>query len=158
MATDLESILQSLTALPNSEYPFLSVYLDWTVDGNSDRQSLRNLDQDFERVEAGLKGQDLPHEKLNSFYADRERIKTFLETDAPVDAKGLAIFACNGDDIWEVVPLQMPVETQVVADRFPHTFNLARIVDDYETYAVVLPVHAGRRAGVANSGRIAKRS
>ncbi len=138
MATDLESILQSLTALPNSEYPFLSVYLDWTVDGNSDRQSLRNLDQDFERVEAALKGQDLPNEKLNSFYADRERIKTFLETDAPVDAKGLAIFACNGDDIWEVVPLQMPVETQVVADRFPHTFNLARIVDDYETYAVVL--------------------
>src|SRR3712207_6484076 len=138
MATDLESTLQSLTALPNTEYPFLSVYLDWTVDGNSNRQSLSNLDQDFARVEAGLKAEDLPNEKLNSFYADRERIKEFLETDAPVDAKGLAIFACNGEDIWEVVPLQMPVETQVVADRFPHTFNLARIVDDYETYAVVL--------------------
>lgn len=138
MATDLETTLQNLTALPATDHPFLSVYLDWTPDGQGNRQALLNLDQDFERIEARLKAEDRSHEQLNGFYADRDRIKEYLDREAPVDAKGLAIFACSGEGFWEVVPLQVAVESEIAADRYPHTFNLARIIDDYETYAVVL--------------------
>lgn len=138
MATDLQSTLQTLTALPSTEYPFLSVYLDWQPDGNGNRQSLQTLQQEFAAIEDRLKAHDLEHEKLNSFYADRDRILQYTGNEAPDDARGLAIFACNGESVWEVVPLQIGGETTIVEDRYPHTFYLARIIDDYETYAVVL--------------------
>jgi peptide chain release factor subunit 1 len=75
---------------------------------------------------------------LKSFEADQQRIMEYVNRDAPKDANGLAIFACDAEGIWETLPLQVPVETHIVEDRYPHIFNLARILDDYETYAVVL--------------------
>ncbi|HEX6288422.1 MAG TPA: hypothetical protein VFZ66_04485 [Herpetosiphonaceae bacterium] len=135
MATDLQTKLQELTALPSTEQPFLSVYVDWRPDGTGQRQALQVLEQDFELVAGQIKGRD---GNLKSFEADRQRIMDYLNRDAPKDATGLAIFACDAEGIWETLPLQAPVDTQIAEDRYPHVFNLARILDDYETYAVVL--------------------
>jgi peptide chain release factor subunit 1 len=135
MATDLQTKLQELTALPGTEHPFLSVYLDWRPDGTGQRQSLQALEQAFDLIADQVKGR---HGNLKSFEADRQRIMEYVNVDAPKDANGLAIFACDAEGIWETLPLQIPVETYVAEDRYPHVFNLARILDDYETYAVVL--------------------
>jgi peptide subunit release factor 1 (eRF1) len=135
MATDLQSTLETLTALPSTDSPFLSVYLDWTPDGNGNRQSLRALQDELDLIAERMKDRSTERE---GFEADRERIMNYVNNEAPVDARSLAIFACSAEGIWETIPLQVPVPTQIVEDRFPHTFNLARIVDDYETYAVVL--------------------
>lgn len=135
MATDLQAKLQELTSLPNTEHPFLSVYVDYRPDGNAQRQAIQMLEQDFDLIAEQVKGRD---GNLKSFEADRQRIMDYVNQDAPKDANGLAIFACDAEGIWEALPLQVPVETRLVEDRYPHIFNLARILDDYETYAVVL--------------------
>jgi len=135
MATDLQTKLQELTALPSTEHPFLSIYLDWRPDGTGLRQSVQALEQAFDLIAGQIKQRE---GNLKSFEADRERIMDYVNRDAPKDASGLAIFACDAEGIWETLPLQVPVETQIVEDRYPHIFNLARILDDYETYAVVL--------------------
>ncbi len=135
MATDLQAALDELTAYPSTEHPFLSIYLDMTPDGTGKRQSLVNLEQDFERIGAQIKARG---GNLESFEADRAQIMEYVNRDAPVDARGLAIFACNAEGVWIALPLQMSVETQIYEDRYPHVFNLARIIDDYETFAVVL--------------------
>ena len=135
MPTDLQATLEMLTAQPSTEHPYLSVYLDWRPDGNSDRAAVRELENQLATIEARLKERDAG---LESFNVDRDRIMEYVNTEAPVDVQGLAIFACDAESVWEAIPLQTPVETQIVEDRFPHTFNLARIIDDYETYAVVL--------------------
>ncbi|HSH83297.1 MAG TPA: Vms1/Ankzf1 family peptidyl-tRNA hydrolase [Herpetosiphonaceae bacterium] len=135
MSTDLMGTLQALTAQPSTEHPYLSVYLDWSPDGNGNRQSLQALEQELDFIAGRLKecGAD-----LQSFETDRQRITDYVTTEAPDDARGIAIFACDAESIWEPLPLQVPVETRIVEDRYPHTFNLARIIDDFETYAVVL--------------------
>jgi peptide chain release factor subunit 1 len=54
--------------------------------------------------------------------------------------QGLAIFACSADDDWFVVGLfDAPFERNrlFVSDR-PHLYPLARLVDQYRRYAVVL--------------------
>jgi peptide chain release factor subunit 1 len=135
MATDLQTKLQELTALPSTEHPFLSLYVDFRPDGTGQRQALQTLEQDFDLIAGQIKGRD---GNLKSFEADRQRIMEYLNRDAPKDANGLAIFACHAEGIWETLPLQVAVETHLVEDRYPHIFNLARILDDYETYAVVL--------------------
>ncbi len=135
MPTDLQTTLQELTAQPSTEHPYLSVYLDWTPDGNGQRPSVRILEQELGAIAERLQARDA---NLDSFNVDRERIMDYVTNEAPNDARGLAIFACDAESIWEPLPLQVPVETEIVEDRYPHTFNLARIIDDYETYAVVL--------------------
>jgi len=135
MATDLQSKLQELTAYPSTEHPFLSVYVDWRPDGNGQRQALQVLEQDFDLVAGQIKQRD---GNLKSFEADRQRIMEYLDKEAPKDANGLAIFACDAEGVWEAMPLQVSVDTHIAEDRYPHIFTLARILDDYETYAVVL--------------------
>jgi peptide subunit release factor 1 (eRF1) len=135
MATELQSALEELTAYPSTEHPFLSIYLDWRPDGNGDRQSLLILQQELDRIAERLPGSGPIY---HSFQADRERIMNYVNTEAPKDAQGLAIFACDAEGVWITLPLQVPVETHIVDDHYPHTFNLARILDDNETYAVVL--------------------
>ena len=135
MATDLQTKLQELTALPSTEHPFLSIYLDWRPDGTGLRQSVMALEQAFDLIAGQIKQRD---GNLESFEADQQRIMDYVNRDAPKDVNGLAIFACDAEGVWETLPLQVSVETQIVEDRYPHIFNLARILDDYETYAVVL--------------------
>jgi hypothetical protein len=141
MPTDLQTTLETLTAQPSTEHPYLSVYLDWRPDGNGERLSLRALEDDLNTIAARLQARGA---NLDSFNTDRERIMDYVTNQAPVDARGIAIFACDAESIWEPITLQVPVETKIVEDRFPHCFNLARIIDDYETYAIVLATARSR--------------
>jgi peptide subunit release factor 1 (eRF1) len=135
MPTELESKLQMLTALPGTEYPVLSIYLDWKPDGNGDRPAIRLLEQELATIAERYSGEPDPRESVE---ADRERIMSYVNNEAPADASGLAIFACYAENLWETIPLMVPVDFYVAEDRYPHLFRLARIIDDFETYAVVL--------------------
>jgi peptide subunit release factor 1 (eRF1) len=135
MPTDLRATLDMLSGQPSTDHPYLSVYLDWTPNGNGDRLSLRALEDELDTIAARLQERG---GNLDSFNTDRERVMDYVTKQAPADARGIAIFACDAESIWEAIPLQVPVETRIVEDRFPHCFNLARIIDDYETFAIVL--------------------
>lgn len=135
MANDLQTVMEELTVQPSTENPFLSVYLDWQPDGTGKRQSLQILEQEFDRIDRRLPAHGPQRE---SFDADRQRILDHVNTGVPDEARGVAIFACSADDVWRALSLQVPIETHIVEDRYPHLFNLARVLDDYETYAVVL--------------------
>ena len=135
MATDLQAMLEQLAALPTTDHPFISVYLDWIPAGTGQRQALRILEQELNRI-AGQIAEHGPDRE--SFSADRQRIMDYVLNDAPDDARSLAIFACHALGVWEALALQAPVENTIAVDRFPHLFPLAQILDDYETYAVVL--------------------
>jgi peptide chain release factor subunit 1 len=136
MTTDLQTLLEEVTGYPSTEQPFLSLYLNLQPDSNGRRdEMLQTLEQELERIANSVKARG---GNLASVEADRERIMTYVNTEAPTDVPGLVIFACDAEGIWQAVPLHAPVETYIVEDRFAHTFNLARIIDDYETYAVVL--------------------
>lgn len=135
MATDVRAVLQELTAYPSTEYPFLSVYLDMQPNIQGIRFQTQELRQEMDAIEARIAGSGPHHE---SFVADRERIMNYVNDDPPTEATGVAIFACNGEGIWQTLELRVPVHTQIIEDRYPYTFQLARILDDYETFAVVL--------------------
>ena len=132
---DVQATLQTLAARPYTEHPFLSLYLDWVPDGNGKRQAPRIVEQELNRIADRVSEHGIDRERFN---ADRERILDYLARDAPEEARGLAIFACDAESVWVTLPLHAHVETTVAEDRYPHLFNLAQALDDYETYAVVL--------------------
>lgn len=135
MTTRLLSILRDLSALPRGEHPVLSLYLDWSVDSTGQRQVLANLDEELARHSAAIAERGPARD---SFEADRERIGQYLAAEAPREAAGIVIFACDGQSLWEPVPLLVPVETHIAVDAVPHLYQLARLLDDHETFAVAL--------------------
>jgi peptide subunit release factor 1 (eRF1) len=135
METHPQSVLQTLAAYPGADAPFLSIYLDWMPDGNGKRPSLRLLEDELAAVAERMAGDAVYRD---GFAADHERIMTYLNREAPKDARGIVIFACRDQGIWTTLPLQVKVETTFAVDRFPHTFQLARLIDDHEPCAVVL--------------------
>lgn len=136
MTTDLQAKLKELTAQPSTHHPYLSVYLEMVPDGSNRRLSLTMLEQELDRIAEALRGRGVNLDE--SFNIDRQRIMDYVNTEAPIEARGLAIFACDAESIWEAIPLQVRVPTRIVEGRYPHIFELARIIDDYETYAIVL--------------------
>lgn len=135
MATHLHAALEQLGAFPQTGHPFISVYADWGQIDNGSRPAIRQIEQELQRIEGEL---NLHGEERELFLGDHQRIMDYLNTQAPADASGLAIFACAAENAWMALPLYGPVETYVAVDRFPHSFQLARIDDDYETFALVI--------------------
>ncbi len=151
MATQIEATLQALAALPSTNSPFISIYLDWTTDSTGKRQALVVLDQELNQHTKALQEHA---DNQASFESDRARITAYVQEEAPKDALGLAIFACAAEGIWTTLPLHVPVETQIVVDRYPQLFQLARLIDDYETYAVVVAEGQEARIYVFAPGQI----
>jgi len=135
METHLQSVLQELTAYPGADNPFLSIYLDWTPDGNGKRPSLRVLEDELATLAARMAGDAAYRAGLE---ADRRRIIDYLNSEAPRAAHGIAIFACHDRGVWIALPFQASVATRITVDRYPHTFELARLIDEHKTGAVVL--------------------
>lgn len=143
MTQELRHTLEELTGLPSTDLPFLSIYLDMVPDGSNTRQGLILLEQELRR----LSDQFAAHTpEQASFAADRERILEYVHRSLPDEVRGVAIFACQGASVWHTVELQIQLETQISVDRYPHVFHLARLVDDFETCAVVLA--SGQNASI----------
>ena len=70
---------------------------------------------------------------------DREfgRILRWLEARG-VSTRSVAIFACEPEDLWETIELEVPVPTTLDASETPRLDILTRVVDDYPALVVVL--------------------
>lgn len=68
---------------------------------------------------------------------ERNRIEAYLR-DRRESNHGLALFACEPADIWEVVELQTPVPNVLDVAATTQTAVLARILDEYAPLVVVL--------------------
>jgi peptide subunit release factor 1 (eRF1) len=153
---NLQSVLRELTAYSGADDPFLSIYLDWVPDGTGRRPSLRIVEDQLAATAERLAG-DAAHR--DGFEADRQRIMDYLNREAPKDARAVAIFACQAQGVWRTLPLQAPVETAIAVDRYPHTFELARLIDDHETCALVLAEGQEARIfviGLDDAGQVAE--
>ena len=87
------------------------------------------------------------------------RITRYLESEVPDSVQGLAIFACSAANDWfEVGHFEAPFERNrlFISDR-PHLYPLARLIDQYRRYAVVLADTNRAQIFVFAAGRAVER-
>jgi hypothetical protein len=152
--------LSNLAALPPSlDAPYVTVSLDWTPAGEdpgrepppvvrpserrarrgevgvSRRPSRREFERAMEQILAshGPRGQ-----AVASLAADAARINAFLDDELDPMAKGVYIVSCAARGVFEPLAFALPVPTRVTVAPIPALWSLARIVDDYPAYAVLL--------------------
>jgi peptide subunit release factor 1 (eRF1) len=132
----LSQRMEILAALEPSPFPVLSLYLGLSASptGREDRrQFLRKVFSD--------RGRALPERspERESFDADVSRIQEYLEKEEAPAAQAVAIFACSGSDLFEVIPLDAPIaEHALFISSVPHLYPLARAVENYPRYAAVM--------------------
>jgi peptide subunit release factor 1 (eRF1) len=117
----------------------LSVYLD--VDPAA--QLRRSYQAAFEHLVRHA-GETLDTQERDALMGEASDVRDWLNSRRP-DGRGLAIFSCSRERLWEVYELPVRVEDHVVFEEKPDVAPLLELVDDYERYAVALVDKGGAR-------------
>src|SRR2546421_12040999 len=132
-----EELLNRLLEFEASELPVISLYLD----GRANEHGKHDFGPLVRKQLAGLARTYAPHSRAReSFDEDFVRIERFLENDFRSSTQGLAIFACAGaQDFFQAGQFEVPFERhQLFVYERPHLYPLARLIDQYRRYAIVL--------------------
>jgi len=132
-----EELLKRLIDFDPRRLPVISLYLDGRVDENGKHDF-----GPFVRKELTGRARTYRAESAEraSFDEDFRRIERFLENEVRPSAQGIAIFACAGaNDFFEVGEFDATfIRHQLFVSDRPHLYPLARLIDQYRRYAVVL--------------------
>ena len=148
----LAHTLDRLARFRSDRFPVVSLYLDGRPDPRG-----RDHYQPFARKELAARSRTFPARspERDSFDRDAERIQTYLSEEIRPSANGVAIFACSGEgDFFEALQLDAPiVENRLSVSSHPHLYPLARLLDEYPRYAVVVADTKSARIYVFGRGR-----
>src|SRR5256714_5890217 len=151
-----DQLLERLLNFEPAPAPVISLYLDARADQHGQHTFLPFVRKQLNERSKTYENQS--KERL-SFEEDFVRITRYLEGQVPASVQGLAIFACSlADDWFEVGQFEAPFERNrlFVSDR-PHLYPLARLIDQYRRYAVVLADTNRAQIFVFAAGRAVER-
>jgi len=132
---DLSALLDRLADIAPADRPCLSLYVDTRPD-NTGRPHWGPI----VRKEISERARSFPERSAAraAYDADAERTLRWLEAEPRASAAGLAVFACESARLFEGVEFSAPVDTELVVGRVPHLYPLARLLDQWRRYAVVV--------------------
>ena len=131
----LSAQLDRLAAWDSGPFPVVSLYLNLQPDdhGRDQFEPFLRKELDDRITTYGAHGPE-----RNSLMQDAEKIRAYVEQVEP-SANGLAIFTSTGAELFEALPLAAPIaEHRLYLSDRPHLYPLARLIDEYPRYAVLL--------------------
>jgi peptide chain release factor subunit 1 len=153
VAVITQAAIRELAAIKGEKAPITSCYLD--VDG---RRVARH--QDLEReVDILLKSARARADGEASVETDLNRIRQFVSSGLDRSrTRGLAIFACSADRLWQVIQLPVPVHARVVINHVPAVGQLESVLREHEPIGVLLADRQHARMFVFELGELVERS
>lgn len=153
MAAITEDAIRELAAFRGREAPVTTCYLD--VDG---RRFIRHLDYQHE-LELLLKSGREQANGNASVADDFRRIEDYVKRGFDrATTRGLAFFSCSAHDLWRVVPVPVPVRSQIIVNSAPAVGQLELLVQDYERMGVLLADRQRARLFVFELGELVERT
>ena len=133
----LNQHLDELAAFESGGFPVVSLYLNT----RPDQHGRDNIDS-FVRKEFATVARSFAPESFEraSFERDAERIKAYLREELRPSANGVAVFACAGaGDYFKTLQLDAPFPRhRLHVGQLPHLYPLARLMEQYPRYAVLV--------------------
>ena len=143
----LSAQLDRLAAIEPGPFPVVSLYLNAQPD-----QHGRDNFEAFLRRELPERIGTYPVEgpERKSLQEDADKIDQYI-AGLDASANGIAVFASSGAGLFEAVELAAPIdEHRLYVSNEPHLYPLARVLDQYPRYAVlVADTHRSRIVVVA---------
>jgi peptide chain release factor subunit 1 len=131
----LSTQLDRLADADTGPYPVISLYLNLQP-GQTGRDNfepfLRN------ELDNRLRTYPIGGPERQSLEQDAARIRDYV-AGVPARVNGLAVFACSAGDLFETIELAAPIdEHRLYISDEPHLYPLARLIDEYPRFAVLL--------------------
>ncbi len=121
------AIPETLIHWEPTEHPVISCYVDWRVSGRGLHEAQTIVRKELHTAQAQLAERGAARE---SFDADSDRILNYLENDADRTARGIAVYACHGRNLWWIVTLGVPLPTQIHSGARPRLLPLAEATQE----------------------------
>jgi peptide subunit release factor 1 (eRF1) len=148
-----EEVIRSLAGFRGQKAPVTSCYLD--VDG---RRYRRHQDYEYE-LDVLLRAGRAKAGGDQSVETDLRRIEDYVRGGLDRShTRGLAFFSCAAHDMWEVIPLPVPVRNRVVVNRIPAVGQLEAVLTDYRRFGVLLADRQRARVFVFEIGELVEHS
>jgi peptide subunit release factor 1 (eRF1) len=144
-----EDAIRTLAAFKGEGSPVTSCYLD--VDGRRHR-SLQDVEQELTILlrEARTKANG-----TTSVHHDFEKIEAYVRNGIDRSrTRGLAFFACSTQGLFEVIPLPVPVRSELTINAFPAVGQLEMVVESAEPLGVLLVDRQRTRVFVFELGEL----
>jgi peptide chain release factor subunit 1 len=134
----LRAVMRRAAAVESAKAPVLSLYLDLRPEAHGEdparrrelvvlRDRLREIGDSY-----------APHTDARaSLVADTDRINATLDDPSLTSVEGLAILACHGARLWEVVTADVPFQTHVSAGPTADLFQL-ELLDGAQSDVIAL--------------------
>jgi peptide chain release factor subunit 1 len=136
-ASTPQQLMDNLLTFDAVPAPVISLYLDARVNEVGKRNFMPFVRKQLsERV----KSYPAQSEERASVEEDFVRIMRYLEDGVREPTQGVAVFACSAlDNYFQVGQFEAHFErNRLVVSERPHVYPLARLIDQYRRYAVVL--------------------
>jgi peptide chain release factor subunit 1 len=144
-----EDVVRGLAARKPGAAPVTSCYLD--VDGRRRPRFgdvTRSLDRLVREARASVDG-------VASVHRDLKRIEDHVRAGLDRSGvRGLAIFSCWADALWEVFELPVPVRDQLVVNHSPAVRQLEVVLDQHERFGMLLADRQRARMFVFELGEL----
>jgi peptide chain release factor subunit 1 len=152
VATITEDTVRALAAFRGAQAPVTTCYLD--VDGRH-LTTHRDVQREFDVLvkRAGLNGHTHP-----SVAKDVGRMARHVRGYKRARARGLAMFSCSADGLWEVHELPMAVTSQLLVNDSPCVRQLEDVVDQFVRLGVLLTDRQRARLLVYEQGVVVDRT
>src|SRR5215204_1518255 len=133
----LEQIIDRLAAFEPVGLPVVSLYLNAQANENGRQDFERFLRKEFSERARTYKAHTPERE---SFDRDVERINEYLRDELRPETNGVAVFACAGaEEFFEAIQTAAPIEDhRLYIYNQPHLYPMARLMDQYPRYAVLV--------------------
>jgi len=134
----LEGIIDKLAAFePVEGLPVISLYLNAQANEHGRQDFERFLRKEFSERARAFRAHTPERE---SFERDVERINEYLRDELRPETNGVAVFACHGaEEFFQAVQTAAPIENhRLYLYNQPHLYPLARLMDQYPRYAVLV--------------------
>ena len=133
----LDTLLERLSAFEPTLFPVVSLYLNTQPEQHGRANIESFVRKEFHRRAIAY---PLRSAERESFKRDVERIWAYLESELKPSSNGAVIFACWGnDEFFEAMQFEAPVhEHRLYLYHQPHLYPLARLMDQYPRYAVLI--------------------
>jgi peptide chain release factor subunit 1 len=128
-----EDVVRGLAARRAGSAPVISCYLD--VDGRR-RPRFADVTRSLERMvrDAKARANGTP-----SVHRDLKRIEDHVRAGLDRSGvRGLAMFSCSDDSLWQVFALPVPVRDQLVVNHSPSVRQLEVVLDQHERFGMLL--------------------
>jgi peptide subunit release factor 1 (eRF1) len=149
----LEQIVDRLAAFEPVGLPVVSLYLNAQANEHGRQDFERFLRKEFSERARTFKAHTPERE---SFDRDVERINEYLRDELRPETNGVAVFACAGaEDFFQAIQTAAPIENhRLYVYNQPHLYPLARLMDQYPRYAVLVADTNRARLFVFGRGKV----